>query len=236
MDRLNDVLRYFGLTAWVLFMTISFSAFTQAKGPDFDNMTQHQLDLSGTVISYELPGRLDKRFRLKEGQARVNIFDDDRYDGLFYDSLLLERHWTYRGFFWQGSGSYYCMSNLRIHLTKLAEPSAEGGAIQALEAAEKKAVDDTYRELSLEFEKPFNYRLDFSIEDLNGLPILVASEADARTKDKAVKTSYHIPVGDSHYLSFMFYATMVSDASREKWLGEAKRDMRRIMESVTVSQ
>jgi hypothetical protein len=34
----------------------------------------------------------------------------------------------------------------------------------------------------------------------------------------------------------MFYATMVSDASREKWLGEAKRDMRRIIETVVVSQ
>ncbi|CAH0990043.1 hypothetical protein SIN8267_00126 [Sinobacterium norvegicum] len=235
MERLSDVFRYYGITAWVLFMTMFFSVFTQAKGPDFDNMTQHKLDLSGTVINYELPGRLDKRFPLRGGQTRVNIFDVGRYDGLFYDSLLLERNWTYRGFFWQGSGSYYCMSSLRILLTRLPEPSAEGAILQVVEAAETKAVDDTYRELNLEFAKTFNYQLGFSKEDLNGLPVLVATEIDARTNGKVVKTSYHIPIGDSHYLSFQFDAAMVSDASREKWLGEAKRDMRRIMESVVVS-
>jgi hypothetical protein len=51
-----------------------------------------------------------------------------------------------------------------------------------------------------------------------------------------VKIGYHIPIGDSHYLTFLFDAAMVSDASSEKWLGEAKRDMRRIIETVVVSQ
>jgi hypothetical protein len=233
MDRLNDVFRFYRFTAWVLFMTISFSAFTQAKGPDFDDAIQYKLDLSGREVSYRLPGRLDKRFPLNDEQSKINIFDDGRYNGALYDRLLQERNWAYRGFFWQGSGGYFCMSSLRVQLTRLREPSTAEAILHSVQSTETEVIAGEYRELEIE---SISYRLEFTPDELNGLPILVSSEVNDRISKKGVKTSYHIPIGDSHYLSFRFDAAMVSDASKDKWLTLASQDMRRIMESVTVSQ
>jgi len=131
-------------------MFMGLNSHSNAKGPDFDKSTEHSFELSSTKLSIRLPGKLDKDFPAYEGLYKINIYDNDKYNGHYYEQApLLERHWDYKGYFWQGLAGRFASMSLYVSLNKLPDNSPIN-LLKSISPLEEIIREVTYLELDVE--------------------------------------------------------------------------------------
>jgi len=223
----------------VLMFSSLFSSASQARGLDYDAMVEHSFNLSGTVVDLSLPGGLDKAFRVKPGLYSLNVYDNEKYRDNYYQPALLERHWDYRGYFWQGEAGRFAMMRMVLSLSRLPEP----GTLNV--------TTDTG-----EFEKVVVQRIRSEHEEDVGLEYPIAISCDTRTVDGHLVLScikkdvspfwaedvfayVYVPVFDSLFLTFSFKVSPLGNdksENRAKWHPQSLEDIDKIIGSVRISK
>ena len=212
-----------------------------AKGLDFNHCVEHEFRLSSTRMSVFLPGGLDKDFPEAPGHYRSNIYDADSYDGIVHLPLLLERHWDYRGHFWQGSAGRFGMLGFTLQLRRIID-AKDINLLHDFEPVKGEITQDIsekYAELNQPIpgepasnQVDINVALQISNLTLNGLQALRSKEVNDYPLDDSEIVVYHIPLSDQHYLNFRFKLTPLGDNNMDKWYSQALRDIDRIIQSV----
>ena len=222
----------------IVIMLSVLSNNARAKGPDFSKLTEHVFDLSKIALRLQLPGKLDREFPVEAGSYQVNIYDPELQD----KGKLLERHWDYRGYLWQGQ---YALMSLIISLEKL--PSDADIDIQNkitdLQGVIENDIYGVYRKRNQELVTDPNIaqanhevKLVFDENTLSNTNALQCIQTDNHSKG-TTRTTYYISISDEHFLAFQFKMVPLESGREhpDKWVKQANRDMSKVVNSIVIS-
>ncbi len=215
-----------------------FSSNSVARGLDYDAMVAHSFNLSGKVVSFSLPGGLDSDFPVKSGIAVANIYDKEKYSGDYYRPDLLERHWDYRGYFWQGLAGRYAMMNMLLSVGRVPENVFPDVAsdMQGFEKIMIQRMHSEHEETN-GIEYPISIRCNFIT--IGGRPALKCEKHDETPVwGLGVFIYAYFPILDNLFLKFTFKVSPLGDDKKDnryKWHPQSLEDIDKIIASVRIS-
>ncbi|MFL0798393.1 MAG: hypothetical protein K6L73_12985 [Cellvibrionaceae bacterium] len=193
-----------------------------SSGPDFISLKNHSFDFSGTKLSFELPGNLDREFPVREGISRLNIHDNSNYnDGGYYPEMLLDRHWNYKGRIWQNFRQRYASLGISVHLGKSASNVNLFKNFLQLEELNKLTKKDYWKE---------------SAGNVTVLKVRPPRDPSQPQRHLAPKyLEYFIPVEENHFvvLDFKYYG-VDSAEFKSIWSGKIESDIQKIINSIKI--
>ncbi len=199
---------------------VFFSSFTRAGGPDFERTERHSFDFSGAKLVLDLPGNLDQDFPRGNKIDRINLYKNNYNEANYYNSVLLERYWGYRGDFWRNFGQRFAILEFRLNLARANKDSNLLENILELE--------------ELENLPPGNYQK----ENLGITPVLkvYASLENGQPQDisQSKKVDYYIAIEEQYFivLSFTYLKSSGGDYMPAGWQEKIESDIKRIVDSV----
>jgi hypothetical protein len=238
MERLaTDSMRLTLVGILLAMLTTLFSnpLSAKVKGPDFTQLTSYELDFSGAKVGFELPGGLDKRFPPLKDTYSANIYDNESYHNLYFDSRFLKRNWDYRGYFWQGVAGRFGGLGLRVTLIKTSVPNASSlrNDLPALRNAITEHTEGYYQRTSEFKGMKVEYQLDMAEHRIQDLSLLRVKERNSDER-KTKRIIYYIPLTDEHYIGFDFSLLTYGDEPFEKWEKYAMEDIEKIMQTLSI--
>ncbi|MFL0798392.1 MAG: hypothetical protein K6L73_12980 [Cellvibrionaceae bacterium] len=224
MERLiKNAVLYGALTSISVISMMFFSSFTQASGPDFSRLTDHSFNLSGARLKFSLPGRLDRDFPVEEGIYKINIYDNSNYnEGNYYDAVLLNRFWGYKGPVLRNFRQRYANVGLHMNLGKVDSDINLLEDILQLEELNKLTPKD------------------YEIINIGNSPILKVyppnkgGHAERLSKSKDI--DYFIAIDEQYFvvLSFTYLKSSGGDYMPVSWQEKIESDIKRIIDSVEI--
>ncbi len=225
------------LSGVVLMFSSLISSNSLARGLDYDAMAEHSFNLSGRVVSLALPGGLDKGFRVKPGLESLNVYDNEKYRDDYYQPVLLERHWDYRGYFWQGEAGRFAMMRMVVALSRLPEQESLNIA-DDMAGFEKTIIQRIRSEHEEDSRAEYPISISCDTRTVDGVPVLACMKKDeAPYWAEDVFKYVYVPVFDQVFLAFSFKVSPLGNEksdNRSKWYPQSLEDIDKIIDSVRI--
>ncbi len=226
-------MKKYGYAWFVVICLFGANACAQSMSmkPDWSNTTEYRVGLSGTILTFVLPGAVSREFELTL-PADKNIHDQSLYRD--WDSFLLANmFWDYksRKLLWQ---NVYGSLNLRMTVHRISAGDGLSDT-QALAQAIEASMRAAYGISPGERQSDSGLRLpeDFKDVDINNRAWLAFSVR--RGNEEPGMLNYAIRLTDTHYLKVSLKVMENYDRAEKNWYEQATGDIRKIVDSLKVN-
>jgi hypothetical protein len=201
-----------------------------AAGSDMSDWLSTSIDFSGQVLSFRHPGGFSKEFPDRKAVSKINIHDPVIY-GSGRPVAVFEKHWDYKGFFWQG-----VFGTLSMNVLLYRKPSSFDGSVLDLHNLERlisSLLESEYRDRNQGLRETGQHRFIVKLPDEYRKAGPARDWLYYHKGGHADSDIYAKPLSDSHYLQVAFHFTDNSRNYKTDWRQEAQALTERIMQTMT---